>query len=74
LPIFARHLPTLGAEIVNGPKDVPTGRNMLVRHPDGTLIEYVEHRHKHAADRMYEPAEGMVGQSPEGSARGTPAP
>ncbi|MCW5747992.1 MAG: VOC family protein [Alphaproteobacteria bacterium] len=53
---FARHLPGVGAEILNGPKDVPTGRNMRVRHPDGTVIEYVEHRDKHPADRMYAPA------------------
>lgn len=58
---FARHLPTVGAEVLNGPKDVPTGRNMLVRHPDGTLIEYVEHRNKHPADRLYVPAEGAAG-------------
>ncbi|HKU94405.1 MAG TPA: VOC family protein [Vineibacter sp.] len=53
---FARHLPTVGAAVIDGPKDVPTGQNMLVRHPDGTLIEYVEHRDKHPADRMYLPA------------------
>ncbi|TXL71506.1 hypothetical protein FHP25_29435 [Vineibacter terrae] len=52
---FARHLPTVGAEVINGPKDVPTGQNMLVRHPDGTLVEYVEHRHKHPAGRLAEP-------------------
>jgi len=44
---YARHLPTLGAE-------VPTGWNMLVQHPDGTLVEYVEHRDKHPADRLPE--------------------
>ncbi len=52
---FAQHLPSVGAEILEGPQDVPTGQNMLVRHPDGMLIEYVEHRDKHPADRMYEP-------------------
>lgn len=57
---FARHLPTVGAEIINGPKDVPTGQNMLVRHPDGTLVEYVEHRHKHPADRLAEPGGGAA--------------
>jgi predicted enzyme related to lactoylglutathione lyase len=49
---FARHLPSVGAEIVRPPKDVPTGWNMLVRHPDGSLIEYVEHRDKHPADQL----------------------
>ena len=32
-----------GAVILEEPKKVPTGRNMRVRHPDGTIIEYVEH-------------------------------
>jgi hypothetical protein len=32
------------------PKPVPTGWNMLVRHPDGMLVEYVEHRDKHPGD------------------------
>lgn len=39
-----RWLVEQGAEIVEPPKAVPTGRNMLVRHPDGLLVEYVEHR------------------------------
>jgi predicted enzyme related to lactoylglutathione lyase len=47
---FATHLPTVGATIVEPPKPVPTGRNMLVRHPDQTLVEYVEHTDKHPAD------------------------
>ncbi|MDD2763626.1 MAG: VOC family protein [Opitutaceae bacterium] len=47
---YARHLPTVGAEVLEAPKPVPTGWNMLVRHPDGTLGEYVEHRDKHPAD------------------------
>ncbi|AKU93449.1 hypothetical protein AKJ09_00113 [Labilithrix luteola] len=49
---FARALPARGAEILEAPKEVPTGWNMLVRHPDGTLVEYVEHRDKNPADRM----------------------
>lgn len=49
---FAAHLPTTGSIIVEPPKSVPTGRNMLVRHPDGMLVEYVEHAHKHPADVM----------------------
>jgi hypothetical protein len=32
-----------GAQVVSGPKRVPTGLNMTVVHPDGTRIEYVEH-------------------------------
>jgi len=47
---FAAHLPTVGAVILEAPKPVPTGRNMLVRHPDRTLVEYVEHSDKHPAD------------------------
>jgi predicted enzyme related to lactoylglutathione lyase len=47
---YARYLPTVGAEVLEPPKIVPTGWNMLARHPDGTLVEYVEHRDKHPAD------------------------
>ncbi|BAJ32723.1 hypothetical protein KSE_69650 [Kitasatospora setae KM-6054] len=32
-----------GGEIVSGPNRVPTGRNAVVRHPGGVVIEYVEH-------------------------------
>ncbi len=32
-----------GAVILDEPKGVPTGRNIRVRHPDGAVIEYVEH-------------------------------
>ena len=49
---FSRHLPTVGAEILEPPKPVPTGWNMLVRHPDGMRVEYVEHRVKHQSDRL----------------------
>ncbi|WP_040805262.1 VOC family protein [Nocardia concava] len=31
-----------GGDIVDGPNDVPTGRNLTVRHPGGAQIEYVE--------------------------------
>ncbi|HEY0330345.1 MAG TPA: hypothetical protein VGC77_14770 [Rhodopseudomonas sp.] len=51
---FAASLPGQGAAIERPLKAVPTGRNMLVRHPDGMLVEYVEHRDKHPADRMAE--------------------
>jgi predicted enzyme related to lactoylglutathione lyase len=49
---FAAHLPTVGAHMLKPPKAVPTGWNMLVRHPDGMRVEYVEHRDKHPADRL----------------------
>ncbi len=40
---FKVYLEEKGAEIIRGPDKVPTGRNMTVRHPDGSVIEYVEH-------------------------------
>jgi predicted enzyme related to lactoylglutathione lyase len=40
---FRTYLEEKGAEIIRGPNKVPTGRNMTVRHPDGPVIEYVEH-------------------------------
>ena len=49
---FAAHLPTVGAEVLEPPKPVPTGWNMLARHPDGMRVEYVEHRDKHPADQL----------------------
>lgn len=52
LQAYANHLPAVGAEILRPPKIVPTGWNMLARHPDGSLIEYVEHRDKHPADQL----------------------
>jgi predicted enzyme related to lactoylglutathione lyase len=38
LDLVRRH----GGDILSGPKDVPTGRNLTVRHPGGATIEYVE--------------------------------
>lgn len=32
-----------GGEILSGPNQVPTGRNVIVRHPGGVVLEYVEH-------------------------------
>jgi len=32
-----------GGEIVDGPSQVPTGRNATVRHAGGVVLEYVEH-------------------------------
>lgn len=37
-----------GGEILDGPNEVPTGRNVTVRHPGGAIIEYVQF---HAAAR-----------------------
>lgn len=31
-----------GGETLDGPNDVPTGRNLTIRHPAGAVIEYVE--------------------------------
>lgn len=33
-----------GAEILDDAKPLPMGNNMLVRHPDGNVVEYIEHR------------------------------
>lgn len=40
---FKNSLEQTGARIISGPKKVPTGFNMTVKHPDGTRIEYVQH-------------------------------
>lgn len=40
---FKSYLEQKGGKIIRGIKDVPTGRNMTVEHPDGTIIEYVQH-------------------------------
>ncbi|MEU9125317.1 hypothetical protein AB0C96_36725 [Streptomyces sp. NPDC048506] len=31
-----------GGEILDGPNEVPTGRNLTVKHPGGATIEYVQ--------------------------------
>ena len=51
LDAYCAHLPTIGAEVLRAPQTVPTGRNMLVRHPDGMQVEYVQHDHPNPADR-----------------------
>ncbi|MFF5437968.1 hypothetical protein [Streptomyces achromogenes] len=38
LDLAERH----GGKILDGPNDVPTGRNLTVRHPGGATIEYVQ--------------------------------
>ncbi|MEU8761467.1 hypothetical protein [Streptomyces sp. NPDC048659] len=37
-------LDTHGGELLAGPQEVPTGRNAMVRHAGGVVLEYVEHR------------------------------
>jgi predicted enzyme related to lactoylglutathione lyase len=32
-----------GCQVIRGLTRVPTGTNLTVQHPDGTIIEYVEH-------------------------------
>ncbi|MFR9794309.1 VOC family protein [Streptomyces sp. MS06] len=32
----------LGADIIAGPVPTPAGRNLIARHPDGTVYEYVD--------------------------------
>ncbi len=49
LDAFTAALPKMGAMIMDGPKEMPTGVNMRVRHPDGTIVEYVQHQNKKAA-------------------------
>ena len=43
---YHRFLTENGATVLSPPKQVPTGMNMTVRHPDGLVIEYVEHTRK----------------------------
>jgi len=40
---YYRFLRSNGATIIRPPQQVPTGINMNVRHPDGLIVEYVEH-------------------------------
>ncbi|NEY36465.1 VOC family protein [Streptomyces sp. PRKS01-65] len=39
-----RVLAGLGADIIAGPVPTPVGRNLIVRHPDGTVYEYADRR------------------------------
>lgn len=43
---FKDFLLNSGATIIRDLKEVPTGMNMTVRHLDGTIVEYVEHKNK----------------------------
>ncbi len=40
---FKEEFTKIGVVILEEPKKVPTGMNMRVKHPDGTIVEYVEH-------------------------------
>lgn len=40
LSFFEKHK----VKVISGPRQVPTGKNATVRHPDGTIAEYVEHK------------------------------
>ncbi|GAA2626682.1 VOC family protein [Streptomyces axinellae] len=35
-------LHTVGAEVIAGPMPTPIGRNLIARHPDGSVFEYVD--------------------------------
>ncbi|HEX2954555.1 MAG TPA: VOC family protein [Bacillota bacterium] len=43
LDAFYNDLMVKGSTVIRPIQSVPTGRNMTVRHPDGTIVEYVEH-------------------------------
>jgi hypothetical protein len=47
---FREKLDKNGTIILNEPQEVPTGRNMRVIHPDGTIVEYVEFRRNLSLD------------------------
>ncbi|GAA0478910.1 VOC family protein [Streptomyces stramineus] len=37
-------LRSVGADIIAGPVPTPIGRNLVARHPDGTVFEYVDRK------------------------------
>ena len=37
-------LTELGADVIAGPVPTPVGRNLIARHPDGTVYEYADRR------------------------------
>ncbi len=41
---FKQFLELNGGKIIREPKIVPTGSNMTVKHFDGSIIEYVQHK------------------------------
>ncbi len=36
--------PRVGADVIAGPVPTPVGRNLIARHPDGAIYEYVDRR------------------------------
>lgn len=42
-------LKAVGAEIIAGPLPTPIGRNLVARHPDGSVFEYVDRNPGQAA-------------------------
>jgi predicted enzyme related to lactoylglutathione lyase len=40
---YQKFLEKNGSEIKRGPQKAPTGINMTVEHPDGSIFEYVQH-------------------------------
>ncbi len=40
---YQKFLEENGSNIKSGPQKVPTGINMTVQHPDGSIFEYVQH-------------------------------
>jgi len=49
---YALYLPTIDVEVLRSAQAVPSGWNLLVQHPDGAIVEYVQHRDPHPADVM----------------------
>lgn len=41
---FRDRLVAEGGTILEGPQVIPTGLNLRAKHPDGIIVEYVEHR------------------------------
>ncbi|MET8900133.1 VOC family protein [Streptomyces sp. NPDC048232] len=39
-----RILTSLGGDVIAGPVPTPGGRNLIARHPDGAIYEYVDRR------------------------------
>ena len=39
-----RALSTAGAEVLEGPDEVPNGTRIVARHPDGSVFEYLQPR------------------------------
>jgi predicted enzyme related to lactoylglutathione lyase len=55
---FAVHVASVGAEVLQPVTEIATGRNMVVRHPDGGVIEYVEHAEPNPQDDVVSLAPG----------------